>query len=390
VVKALGFADPDVVSAFAAAAGPTVQWLKTFGVRFDFLPTQFLTKSQPRLLPIGGGLALVEALAAEAETRGATFVYETAATSLIQDDDGAVIGVRAVGPGAQPLEFRASAVVLGCGGFEGNPEMQTRYIGRRSLYLRPVCRGGHYNKGEGIRMALAIGAAPCGDYGSYHAEPIDPRSGLAEPSVFIFQYGILVNGEGRRFVDEAPGTVDACYERITRRIYDQTNGIAYAVLDARHTRVPNYRLGLRTDQPPIAGASVGELAGRLGVPQAALEATVAGYNRGCREAPFNPLALDGLATHGVDPPKSNWAHPLDEPPFHAYPMISSNVLTFGGLKVDCDARVLNQQGDPIPGLYASGEVVGLYYRNYVGATSVLKGAVFGRFAGMHAAARRHG
>src|SRR5687767_7193337 len=117
VLKTLGFADPEVVSAFAEAAGPTVQWLKSFGLRFDFLPTQFLTKSQPRLLPIGGGLALVEALATEAEKRGATFVYDTAATSLIQDDRTQVAGVRAVGPGAQPLEFRAQSVVLGCGGF---------------------------------------------------------------------------------------------------------------------------------------------------------------------------------------------------------------------------------------------------------------------------------
>lgn len=385
LLKALSFADPDIVAAFADAAGPTVQWLKSFGLRFDFLPTQFLTKSQPRLLPIGGGLALVEALAAEAEKRGATFVYDTAATGLIRDEAGRIAGVRAIGPGAQPLEFHAPAVVLGCGGFEGNPEMQTRYLGRRSLYLRPVCRGGYYNKGEGIRMALDAGAAPCGDYGSYHAEPVDPRSGIAEPSVFIFSYGILVNREGRRFADEAPATIDACYERITRRIYDQSEGIAYAVLDARHTRIPNYRLGLRTDQPPIAAATITELASKLGIPGDTFGATVAEYNRGCRAAPFQPLALDGLATQGVTPPKSNWAHPLDEPPFHAYPVISSNVLTFGGLKVDAHARVLNQQGDPIPGLYAAGEVVGLYYRNYVGATSVLKGAVFGRFAGLHAA-----
>jgi tricarballylate dehydrogenase len=384
-LKALGFADPEVVSAFADAAGPAVQWLKTLGVRFDFLPTQFLTRSQPRLLPIGGGLALVEALAAEAERRGATFVYDTAAIDLVRDDAGRIVGVRAMGPAAKPLEFRASSVVLGCGGFEGNPEMQTRYIGPRSLYLRPVCRGAYFNKGEGIRMALEIGAAPCGDYGSYHAEPIDPRSGIAEPSVFIFSYGILVNSEGRRFVDEAPTTIDACYERITREIYNQTNGIAYSVLDARHRRIPNYKLGLRTDQPPITANTIGELAAKIGVQADALQATVDEYNRGCREAPFQPLALDGLSTDKVIPRKSNWAHPLDEPPFHAYPVISSNVLTFGGLKVDRHARVLNQQGDPIPGLYAAGEVVGLYYKNYVGATSVLKGAVFGRLAGLHAA-----
>jgi tricarballylate dehydrogenase len=387
VLRALGFADPDIVSAFAQAAGPTVQWLKTFGVRFDFLPTQFLTRSQPRLLPTGGGLALVEALASEAEKRGANFVYETAATALLQDARGAVIGVRTVGPNAQTRDFRGAAVVLGCGGFEGNPEMQTRYIGARSLYLRPVCRGGYYNKGEGIQMALGIGAAPSGDYGSYHAEPIDPRSGIAEPSVFIFSYGILINREGKRFADEAPTTIDACYERITREIYNQTEGLAYAVLDARYTRIPNYRLGLRTDQRPIAADRISDLAVKLAIDPVVLERTVSEYNSGCIEAPFTPLAVDGVCTRGVTPKKSNWAHPLTEPPFHAYPVISSNVLTFGGLKVDRNARVLNQQGDPIAGLYAAGEVVGLYYKNYIGATSVLKGAVFGRFAGTHAAIR---
>ena len=389
VLKAMSFADPELVSAFADAAGPTVQWLKSFGLRFDFLPTQFLTKSQPRLLPVGGGLALIEALAAEAEKHGARFVYDTVATGLSMDTDGCVSGVLAAGPAAVPVNFAAKAVVLACGGFEGNPEMLSQYMGPRSIYLRPVCRGGHFNKGEGVRMALAIGAAPCGDYGSYHAEPIDPRSGMAEPSVFIFPYGILVNEQGRRFVDEAPGTVDAWYERITREIFNQTNGIAWCVLDARHMTIPNYRLGLRTDQPPVVGRTLGELAAKTGMPSDALEATVAGYNQACRKGPFNPLELDGLATAGLAPRKSNWAHPLDQAPYHAYPVISANVLTFGGLKVDRNARVLNTQGDPIPGLYAAGELAGLYYKNYTGATSVLKGAVFGRFAGADAAKRRH-
>jgi tricarballylate dehydrogenase len=206
--------------------------------------------------------------------------------------------------------------------------------------------------------------------------------------VFIFPYGILVNQQGRRFVDEAPGTVDAWYERITREIFNQTQGIAWCVLDARHTTIPNYRLGLRTDQPPVEGRTPGELAAKIGVPADALEATVAEYNKACRAGPFKPLELDGLATEGLAPRKSNWAHPLDQAPYHAYPVISANVLTFGGLKVDRKARVLNTQGDAIPGLYAAGEVVGLYYKNYTGATSVLKGAVFGRFAGIDAATLR--
>jgi tricarballylate dehydrogenase len=280
-------------------------------------------------------------------------------------------------------------VVLACGGFEGNSEMMTRYVGPRSVYLRPVCKGAYYNRGEGITMALAAGAAGAGEFGSYHAEPVDPRSGIAEPSIFIFPYGILVNLEGKRFTDEAPGTVDAYYERVTRRIYEQSQGTAWVVLDARHQRIPNYKLGIRTDKPPVAAQTLAELALKIGVPAEALEATVREYNAACQPGEWKPLEVDGVATRGLVPPKSNWATPLVDGPFHAYPIISSNVFTFGGLKIDVTARVLNGDGDAMPGLYAAGEIVGTYYGNYTGATSVLKGLVFGRIAGTHSASQRN-
>lgn len=390
VVRGLGYLDPDVIEVLAGSAGATVQWLKRSGIRFDFLPTQFITKSQPRLLPVGGGLAMVEALVAAVERAGATILYETTATGLLQDDEGAVTGLRAKTRGKRPLRLLArGGVVLASGGFEGSTEMLTRYLGPRSTYLRPICRGANFNKGEGIQMALDIGAAPCGDFGSYHAEPIDPRSGIAEASVFVFPYGVLVNKEGARFVDEGPGTVDQYYERVTRRIYEQTEGLAYVILDAKIDDVPNWRVGLRTDQPPIAANSIAELAAKLGMPGEALARSIDSFNAACpANRRFNPLALDSLATSGISPPKSNWSRPIDRPPYHAYPIISANVFTFGGLKIDPNARVLNRDGDCIPGLYAAGEILGTYYRNYTGATSVMKGAVFGRIGGEHAARRR--
>ena len=384
--RALSMIDPDVVQEFAAQAGPTIAWLKGMGVRFDFLPTQFLTKSQPRLLPVGGGAALVEALAARAEALGVTFRYETTAQRLIQDSEGRVTGLVAR-VGGRLVRF-AGEVVLACGGFEGDAEMSTRYLGPRAVYLRPICKGGLFNRGEGIRMALEIGAAPSGDFGSYHAEPVDPRSAIAEASVFLFPYGILVNKDGARFCDEAPGTVDATYERVTRHIYAQRDGLAWLVLDARHREIPNWRLGLRTDQPPVEADSIAGLARAIGVPEAALAATVTTYNAACVEGDWKPLVLDGLATRGLHPPKSNWATRLEAAPFHAYPIISANVFTFGGVKVDAQARVLDTGGDPILGLYAAGEVVGMYYGTYTGATSVLKGLVFGRLAGTDAASHR--
>ena len=208
--------------------------------------------------------------------------------------------------------------------------------------------------------------------------------------VLNYPYGILVSREGRRFVDEAPATVDASYEAASRRIMAQTEGIAFAITDARLDDVPNWQKSVRTDQPPVEAETLAALADVLGIDREGLARSLGDYNAGCcSEDGFTPLALDGLATDGLSPPKSNWARPVDRPPFRAWPIIAANCFTFGGLKIDPHARVLNTDGEVIPGLYAAGETAGLYYRTYTGSTSVMRGAVFGRIAGVHAAARRN-
>ena len=387
ILRAMSLVDPEVVETFAQQAPPTLRWIESMGVKFNKLAIPFLTSVQPRMEPAGGGLALVEALAARFEANGGIIHYQTAAQSLLRAEDGRVAGVRATNAEGRLVSFHAPAVVLGCGGFQGNAEMMTRYIGPRSLYLRTMSRGCHYNKGEGIRMALDIGAAPCGDFGSWHASPMDPRSELPGPSVYIYPYGVLVNARGQRFTDEAPGPTDETYESVSREIFNQPNGIAYAILDEKVEDVPNYRVSIRTDQPAIEAPSLESLAEKLSIPVDALLATVAQYNASCPDGGFTLLELDGMRTRGLIPGKSNWARPIDKPPFRAYPIISSIVFTFGGLKVNVDAQVIDTEGRPIPGLYAAGETMGLYYGNYTGATSVLKGAVFGRRAGLHAARR---
>jgi tricarballylate dehydrogenase len=388
IVKTLGFTDPELIGSFAERAGPTLQWLKSFGLKFDFLPNYFITTCTTRIAPIGGGLALVEALAGWAEANGIEIFYETSARSLVRNEAGAVTGVRATDKAGATRTFSGTSIILASGGFEGNPEMLARYVGPEARYIRPVARGGYYNKGEGIRMALEIGACPSGDYGAFHAEPIDPRSGQPEPVIMVFNYGILVNKLAQRFLDEAPNTVDATYEGITRRIWRQPEGIAWVILDSKIDDVPNWRKSVRTDRPPIGAAGVASLAEQLGIDGAALSETIARYNAACTgNAAFKPLATDGLATNGLNPKKSNWARPIDRAPFLAFPIICANCFTFGGLKVNRDAQVLDGDGVVIPGLYAGGEVIGLYYGTYTGATSVLRGAVFGRAAGQHAAAR---
>ena len=174
-VKAHGMPDPEIVSTLASMAGPTVAWLKQYGIKFDFLPTYFLTAAAPRLMPVGGGLAMIEALRAYALKKGVTCLYETTARGLSRQ--GARSTVTTADRAGQELLLHGKAVVIASGGFQGNPEMLTQYLGQAAKFVRPVAKGGYYNKGEGIRMALAAGAAPAGDFGSYHAEPLDPRAG---------------------------------------------------------------------------------------------------------------------------------------------------------------------------------------------------------------------
>ncbi|HTW13734.1 MAG TPA: FAD-dependent oxidoreductase [Nocardioides sp.] len=380
--------NPDYVATLAEQAPQALQWMAEHGVRFDFVPTPFLTQSTTRMAPVGGGLAIIETMGRAARDLGVEFHFRTTARRLTHSPSG-IDGVLAHTPDG-PVTF-TGAVVLACGGYQGNFELMARYHGPNAMTSRPVAQGGNYNKGEGLEMALALGAATAGNFSLFHAEPVDPRSGEPEAAIFCFPYGVLVNAEGQRFVDEARGTVDAWYERTTRAIQAQTDGIAWVVLDQHGLAVPNIMAGVRTDIAPVTAPTIGALATRLGLPVAALEATVAAYNAACPGPEgFDPLVVDGLATTGLVPPKSNWSRPLTQGPFTAYPIMAANVFTFGGLKTTPEAEVVDRDGNPMTGLYAAGEMTGLYYSNYTGSTSVLRGATFGRIAGRNAARVRAG
>lgn len=385
-VKSHPFADPELISLFAAQVPPTIHWLKSFGLRFNRQSSYKFTQDTRRVYPDGGGLAIIERLAAEAKRLGAKTFYRTTATELLCDRSGRIAGVVAAGPDRERCEFTAASTILASGGFQGNSEMLFQYIGQRARNIRPVARGGYYAKGEGIRMALAAGAAPAGEFGSYHAEPLDPRSRQPDPVVFVYPYGVLLDMNGQRFLDEAPASVSASSDYISRTIADQISGIAFAIFDAQVEEIPHWRTSIRSDIPPVEADTLSELFAKLGIAVEPALATIEAYNAACPKAgAFTPFELDGLATAGLTIPKSNHARPIARSPFRAYPIISGICFTFGGLKVNTKAQVLDQDAKVMTGLYAAGETVGLYQRAYTGSTSVLRSAVFGRLAGLHAA-----
>lgn len=386
-LKAYPFNDPELVAAFAEEAPPTMRWLQSHGVQFTFHSPMLLQKGPERMGPSGGGLAIVEALATAAESLGVEMMYETTGRSLLLDDGGEVRGVRCWSKARGLFSLAARAVVVASGGYQGNLEMMTRYVGANAHLTRPVSPGGVYNKGEGIEMMLAAGAAPAGQYDMFHGEPVDPRSPRHEALVAVVNYGVLVNVHGKRFIDEGANKYELIYDEVSWTIMRQKLGVAHLIFDSRLFEIPNVRTRIKTDQDPIRAASIAELAGKIGAPEAALVETIRSYNAATLDGPYDSTRLDGLSTRGLTPPKSNWARPIDEADLFAYPIMCANTFTCGGVKVTRDAEVVNRDGAPIPGLFAAGETVGLFYNLYVGATSVMRGLVFGRLAAKKITAR---
>jgi len=394
-------ADPDLLEILIRQSLPALEWMRGHGVRFQPSFGRQAYKVDGRFkfwggLAVetwGGGPGLVAALFDGADRAGVRVIYDARARELMLDG-GRVHGVRATLRGGETLEVEAGAVVLASGGFEANGEMRARYLGP-GWDLAKV-RGTRHNMGDGIQMALAAGAEPFGNWSGCHAVGWDmnapPYGDLSVGDGFqkhSYPFGIMVNGLGLRFLDEGADFRNFTYAKYGREILAQPGQFAWQIFDAKVTHLlrDEYRIRQVTR---VTADSISDLAAKLeGVDAAQLERTVAKFNAAVQtDVPFDPNVKDGRGTAGLDVPKSNWANPLDTPPFEAYGVTCGVTFTFGGLHIDGEGRVLNVAADPIPGLYAAGELVGgLFYFNYPGGTGLTAGAVFGRLAGSAAAAQ---
>jgi tricarballylate dehydrogenase len=322
-----------------------------------------------------------------AQARDVEIRYATSAVRLLQDRAGRVTGV-GVQDAEGLREITATAVVLGCGGFEANPEWRARYLGRPWDHAK--VRGTRYNTGDGLRMALEIGALPHGQWTGCHSTPIDAgapphgdRTLTDKTNRLSYPFGVLVDVTGRRFFDEGEDFQLLTYAKLGGIILNQPRGVAYQVFDAKVTGLLEGRYKTGT---PLVADSLAALAHQLPVDRAAFLDTVEGYNAAVGPGRFDPSIRDGLATKGLAVPKSNWAQRLDTPPFTAWPMTGGITFTFGGVRVNERAEVQSTAWTSIPGLYACGEMVGgLFHGNYPAGTGLMSGAVFGRLAGAHAA-----
>jgi tricarballylate dehydrogenase len=385
-----GLADLDYCRTLESEVTATLSFLEENGVELIYFQQPFPNRNTGGGLgmPARGGVGLVDGLAAVVDrTPGAEILYATEAVRLSASDDGRVDGVIVRGRDGLLRKLAARAVVIAAGGFEGNAEMLTRYLGERACDLPLIAPTIRNNRGDGLRMAMELGADTAGQFDMFHGEPVDVRSKKPDAVVYAFPYGIVVNQHAQRFFDEGKDSFDSTFEEIAFEIWRNQGQKAFFIGDQTTLGIEHVDKIILTDQPPITAATLAELAARLGLDPAALERTVAAYNAAIDPGTFNPHIRDGRSARGIHPPKSNWAFPLESPPFIAYPLTCAITFTFGGIRTDTMARVVTPAGVPIPGLYAAGEVTGLYYHHYPAGTSVLRSATFGRIAGAHAASQ---
>jgi len=390
--------DPDLTELFVRNSRATLAWMKSKGVRFEAMWARQSQKVDGRIkfyaglicATWGAGQGLVDTLHKIAKKNDIPVLYETAATELIYEN-GEACGVVAEAQG-RTFRLRAGAVVLACGGFESNAEMRARYLGP-NWDLAKV-RGTRFNMGDGIRMALAVGAMPFGHWSGAHAVGWDqnaPPFGEREIGDLFqkhsYPFGIMVNANGERFVDEGADFRNYTYAKYGLEVLKQPGMFAWQIFDAKvnHLLRDEYRIRKITKaEAPTLEALVTKLEG---VNAERCLKTIAEYNKAVRQdVAFNPVILDGRGTTGLAIPKSNWANVIDTPPFHAYAITCGITFTFGGVRISPRAAVQSVAGRDVPGLYAAGEMVGgLFYFNYPSGTGLVSGAVFGRIAGTEAA-----
>jgi tricarballylate dehydrogenase len=336
------------------------------------------------------GVGLSRSWFATVERLGIEVRYGAAVIGLLQNDEGRVCGVR-LRDDEGIREVKSSAVVLGCGGFEANVQMRTQHIG--PLVGAAKVRGTPHNQGDGLRLAMGIGAMPWGQWSGCHATPISadwgnfaPREMTDRSNRLSYLYGAMINRKGQRFVDEGEDGAMFTYAKFGRAILAQPGGLAYQIFDSQtvHLLEPRY-----STSEPIQADTLEALVEQLDIDDKprALK-TLQEFNAAAHDAAdgFDPTGKDGLSTSGLNPEKTNWALKLDKAPFYAYTATGGITFTFGGLKIDESARVIGTDWRPIPGLMACGEMVGgLFYDNYPAGTGLVSGATFGRIAGRTAA-----
>jgi tricarballylate dehydrogenase len=390
-----GLSEKRLTEIFVDKSLEVANWMKEQGVQWELNPV-YMVKKEDRffwpagitvLVSQGAGEGLVEMLYGVAEKKGIEIRYDTAAYKLIVNSGNEVRGLIAKEPEGF-IEIEAKNVILACGGFQANPEWRRRYLGENWDLVK--LRGTRFDTGEGMQMAVDIGAQTAGHWGGCHASIVSEDSPMIEAASagserYSYQYSIMVNRNGERFVDEGEDFIVFTYAKFGKEILKQPGSVAFQICDAKVIPLlrAEYQNAMKVESP-----SLKELGEEIDIDVEQFLKTIKEFNEAIIEdRPFVHYRLDGRCTKGLKPNKTNWAQRIDTPPYHAYAVVCGLTMTYGGLKTNEKAQVIDTSDHPIKGLYAVGEITGgFFYHNYPSGTGLVRGAVMGRIAGAEAAA----
>jgi len=388
--------DSELAHTLAANSFETVKWMKENGVRFQ-LNYDFQSFEKEGKHHFWGGIpikhpkkgvGLMENLFRRVSEVGIDIWYNSPAIELLKNDNK-ISGV-VVKKDHETVTVETSSVILASGGFEASKQLRIEHLGPE--WEKVVVRGTEHNTGDGHAMAIEAGAGTNGQWTGCHTIGTDfnaPKYGDFTKPGDIFKkhsypLGIMINKKGERFVDEGADLRNFTYAKYGREVLKQPDHMAYQLYDSKVRNMLRSEYNLK-ETTEYQADTLEELLNKLDIDRDAALKTIEAYNDAVQEGEYIPSEKDGKSTKGIHPPKSNWALEIDEGPFYAYPITCAITFTFGGLKVNSEAKVIEASGTPIEGLFAAGEMIGgLFYDNYPGGSGLMSGAVFGKIAGQSA------
>lgn len=376
-----GETDEDLARLSIRTSRDCLPWMEQHGVRFQPSLSGTLSLSRTNAFFLGGGKSLVNAFYRHAEKLGVTVLYDAQVTHL--ELNNARVHKVLFNQDGEEHTVTPNSVVVASGGFQADTEWLARAWGPAAKNF--LIRGTPYNKGVVLKNLLDQGAVSVGDPTQCHAVAIDGRAPKFDGGIVTrldcVPFSIVVNKHGERFYDEGEDVWPKRYAIWGRLVAAQPDQVGFAIIDSKsiHNFMPSVF-------PPVEAETIEGLSQQLGLPAAAMRNTVSAFNAACRKGDFSPMELDGLATTGVEPAKTNWARPIDTPPYYGYALRPGVTFTYLGLKVDQAARVSCDQG-PVENLWAAGETMAgsILGKGYLAGFGMTIGTVFGRIAGQEAA-----
>src|ERR1051325_9492514 len=378
-----GQTDEELARFMIAESKDILNWIVEQGVRWQPSLGGTLSLGRTNSFFLGGGRAMLNALYLTAEKLGVEIRYDAEVTDL-QIEDGMFLSAKLKQPIDGASEIRASALVAAAGGFEANIEWLKEYWGEAADNF--LIRGTPYNRGSILKMLLEKGVQEVGDPTQCHAVAIDARAPKFDGGIITRHdsvvFGIVVNKHAQRFYDEGEDIWPKRYAIWGRLVAAQPDQIAYIIFDS--TVVTSF---MPTLFPPIAGATIAELADKLELDPVALEKTVTDFNAAVQPGTFDHTILDDCRTEGITPPKTHWARRIETAPFYAYPVRPGITFTYLGTRVNKEARMLMAYGKPAANMFAAAEIMAgnVLGKGYAAGIGMTIGSVFGRVAGQEAA-----